>query len=389
MATLFESDRAKELAGTLTRETYDFEGQESLITPILVYYKDIISSNADMIIRMTGGPHRLWPHMKTHKMEAVLRLLMEKGITKIKAATIAEAEIAARTGIQKVILAYPAVGPAIRRIVALAKAFPETEFFAIGDDLASIQTLSEACVRESIVMPFLADVNSGFDRTGVELDMLEPFLAAVSQMSGIVLRGLHWYDAQFGEGEPDFREKAVAASDRQLSVLFDEIRRKYPTCDVITLGGSPEFGAHTSFIYPYAYLSPGTVFIQDWTYAVKYPEMPYRPGGLILSRVISNPRKGYFTLDCGEKGISTINKLCRGLLVGVDHYEEVLMNEEHWVFRMLPGYESECPIVGDLIHIVPTHICPCSQLYPEVPYVSDHKLSGFWEVSARNRKLTY
>ena len=51
-----------------------------------------------------------------------------------KSATIAEAEMAAKAGAKHLTLAYPLVGPNIKRFAALQTAFPEVEFFAIGDD---------------------------------------------------------------------------------------------------------------------------------------------------------------------------------------------------------------------------------------------------------------
>ena len=77
---------------------YSFEGQEELISPQLVVYPAIIRENLKKMIAHAGGAHRLWPHLKTHKMEAVLRIHMELGISRFKCATIAEAEMAAATG---------------------------------------------------------------------------------------------------------------------------------------------------------------------------------------------------------------------------------------------------------------------------------------------------
>ncbi|MFY8152388.1 MAG: ATP-binding cassette domain-containing protein, partial [Hyphomicrobiales bacterium] len=47
------------------------------------------------MLRIAGGPERLRPHLKTHKLPELIRRQVELGITKFKCATIAEAEMAA------------------------------------------------------------------------------------------------------------------------------------------------------------------------------------------------------------------------------------------------------------------------------------------------------
>ena len=136
---------------------YSFEGQEELISPQLVVYPAIIRENLKKMIAHAGGAHRLWPHLKTHKMEAVLRIHMELGISRFKCATIAEAEMAAATGATHLILAYPLVGPNIRRFITLVKTFPNTEFFAIGDDTHQITLLGQAAQEAGIRCNVLLD----------------------------------------------------------------------------------------------------------------------------------------------------------------------------------------------------------------------------------------
>lgn len=97
------------------------------------------------MIDIAGGAARLWPHIKTHKMAEVVQMQIEAGIDRFKCATIAEAEMAAKAGAKHLTLAYPLVGPNIKRFAALQAAFPEVEFFAIGDDTEQIRKLGQTC----------------------------------------------------------------------------------------------------------------------------------------------------------------------------------------------------------------------------------------------------
>ena len=71
---------------------------ETLLSPSLVIFRDRLLANLDCMLVMAGHPSRLRPHCKTHKMEQIIRLWVEQGVTKHKAATIAECEMLAAAG---------------------------------------------------------------------------------------------------------------------------------------------------------------------------------------------------------------------------------------------------------------------------------------------------
>ena len=97
------------------------------------------------------------------------------------------------------------------------------------------------------------------------------------------------------------------------------------------------------------------------------PDMKYQPAACVLTRVISHPNNGIFTVDCGYKAIASDPKVLRGEIVGLsDKVEELFQSEEHWVFKMKPGYEQDIPQIGSVLYIIPTHICPTTALYPFV-----------------------
>ena len=108
-----------------------------------------------------------------------------------------------------------------------------------------------------------------------------------------------------------------------------------------------------------------------------------------MTRVVSRPAPGYFSIDTGYKAIAADPEGLRGQLLGVEHCEEMFQSEEHWTYRMLPGYEGECPAVGDILFVVPTHICPTTALYDSVIVIENGQVVDTWEVTARNRKIIY
>lgn len=370
---------------------YQFKESGDIITPALIYYRDIIRENIKKAVEIAGGAEHLWPHVKTHKMQEMIRLQMEYGISRFKCATIAEAEMAASCGASHVLLAYPLVGPNIRRFLHLAEAFPSVHFWAIGDCAEQICVLGQVFHEVGKKADVLADVNMGMNRTGVIIRDLEAFFIECDGFEGICMKGLHCYDGH--RTEHDFAERKAQA-DMSAELIRDVVNRlssKGYDCETLVLGGSPSMPCYTDFpkTYPQSYFSPGTYFVNDYGYTKKFPDLVFTPGAAVLTRVISCPSRGHFTLDLGYKGIASDPEGARGIIAGMEHVKELFQSEEHWAFCMEEGFEEQCPKVGDELFVIPTHICPTSALYPSVPVVEKGHICAAWMVTARNRKITY
>ena len=67
-------------------------------SPSLLLYPDRAEENVRRMIVLAGGPARLRPHIKTHKMPELIKMQLQLGVTKVKCATIAEAEMTAAAG---------------------------------------------------------------------------------------------------------------------------------------------------------------------------------------------------------------------------------------------------------------------------------------------------
>ena len=111
-------------------------------SPSLLVHPDRVEENVRRMIAATGDVNRLRPHMKTHKMPAMIRLQLAQGITRFKCATLAEAEMTASCGVPDVLLAYQPVGPNAVRMLQLVRQFPDTKFSAVADDEAAVRRLS-------------------------------------------------------------------------------------------------------------------------------------------------------------------------------------------------------------------------------------------------------
>ena len=367
---------------------YHFTGEENIDSPSLIYYEDIIENNTDKAIGLAGGAGRLWPHMKTHKSFPLLRMQMERGIVRFKCATIAEAELCAMAGAKTALLAYPLVGPAIDRFIKLRNKFSATEFWAMGDNLEQLKLLGNAVRAEQNAegkgpVNTLIDINVGMNRTGVLPEKLEIFYLEAIKIEELAIKGFHCYDGHLGIKDPGERRLAASNAMEKMWDVKKSLEKEGHDIPVLIMGGSPTFACHRDL--DNVFLSPGTFFVQDYGYSSKFPDLDFTPGAAILSRVISHPAEGLFTIDTGSKAIAT-DPAVRGVIADFPLAEPVLQSEEHWVWK--PGKPDEIPPIGTVVYVIPTHVCPTSALYPGVVVVRDGKQTGYWEIGARNRKIT-
>jgi D-serine deaminase-like pyridoxal phosphate-dependent protein len=131
---------------------YEIANVADIPSPALLVYPDRIEENLRRRAAAGGGAGRLRPHVKTHKMPEVIRLCLSHGIGKFKAATIAEAEMTAASGADDVLLAYPVVGPAARRLAELVRRFPQTHFREVVDSDVGIDDLEAGGLPVSLVV---------------------------------------------------------------------------------------------------------------------------------------------------------------------------------------------------------------------------------------------
>ena len=370
----------------LNEETYRLKDEGSMLSPQLMYYVDMIERNIQTMTAMAGGVEYLWPHIKTHKSRDLVKLLMAHGILRFKCATIAEGEMVGACGARQAILSYPLVGPNIERFVRLTRAFPGTEYFAIGDDLGQITLLSEEAVRSGTKVEFLLDVNDGLNRTGVPTAQAGAMYRAATKLPGIRVRGMHVYDGHRHEHDASERQQHVDEDLVGVYGLRDELMRDGLDCGIMVMGGTPSFPCHTK--YDGVYYSPGTCVLEDYGYASDFADLPFSMAAILLTRVISHPSPGIFTVDLGYKAVAADPAIPRAVIIGYEDAETIMQNEEHWVLRMPEGREDERPAVGRALYAVPKHICPTSALYPSVPVIRDGQVVEEWAITARNRRLT-
>lgn len=367
---------------------YRIDDVSSIISPGLVVFRDLVAANIDRMIAISGDLSRLRPHCKTHKMREIAEMELARGITKHKAATIAEAEMLAQAGVKDVFLAYNIVGPNIGRVVEFRRRFPDVRFSVTGDHPRPVAQLGEALQSAGTSIEVLLDLDVGRNRTG--LPPGEQAIALYEQIhrtSGLVAGGLHVYDGHLGIADPAERRAAVEAAWKQVLAFRDALTARSLPVPRIVAGGTPQFPIYATFTEPTAEFSPGTCVFHDSGYGEKFSDLTgFRPAALVLTRVMSRPTPNRVTFDVGTKGVASDPPMGeRVTLPDIPDAKQVLQNEEHLVIETA---QADRWSPGDWTLAIPRHVCPTSALYRQAYVVANGRVIGMWDVVSRDRKLT-
>jgi D-serine deaminase-like pyridoxal phosphate-dependent protein len=360
-----------------------------MLTPALVVYLDRVRENLATVLRLTGGPDRWRPHVKTSKIPAVFRELARSGISSFKCATTREA--AELLGVLRtergdgatpdVILAHPMVGPALGRLAAIAR----------EHDGARVSVLCEAPeLVDAIPEPLsvFVDVNPGMHRTGVPVADAETILA-IAGRAGRRFRGVHFYDGHLHDEDTGRRRAAAFAAYDGLMTLVTRLESSGVAVGEIVTSGTPTF-RHALDYAPFGELertvhrvSPGTVVYHDWRSEEIDPTLGLVPAALVHARVVSHPRAGLATLDAGSKSVAAEAGDPCAFVLGRPDLVAQTPNEEHLPLLA----RGERPARGERLMLFPRHVCPTVNLAEEAVLVEDGRVAGVVSVSARAHEL--
>ncbi len=362
---------------------YQIDEIDKVDSPSLLLSLEILDKNIDEMISMVNGDiSRLMPHVKTNKCRQVIERMATKGISRFKASTLAEAEIAAEAGADTVLIAHQLVGPKIQRFFDLSAAFKKTTFGTLIDNSSSLFHLSQMAQKNNSQATIYIDINNGMDRSGVKPGQkLADLIELCKEDKNTSLKGLHIYDGHH-------REEELMERKRQVNFDFEKVHPYYeilPEGFELISGGTPTFSVHKERINRIC--SPGTCVFNDWGYGERFRDQHFEPAVLLVTRVISKPTAGVVTIDLGHKSVASENPIDKRVkLLNLKEYELLSQSEEHGVLKVENWEEIQ---VGDVFFGLPYHICPTVNLHDGFTVIDNGKITDYWEITARRRKIRY
>jgi D-serine deaminase-like pyridoxal phosphate-dependent protein len=361
---------------------YEIDHIDEYDSPALFIYPSRIKNNIRKALEKIK-PENFRPHVKTNKIAEVCHLMLDAGIQKFKAATIAESEMLAMIKAPDVLLAYAPTAPKIKRLVRLIQKYTDTKFSCLVDHADTADLLSKFFSAANLTADVYIDLNVGMNRTGILPENAIAFYQQLISMPAIKVLGLHAYDGHLKD--PDLLRRTENCHAAFTPVLLIKKKLEKLTGQSMTLiaGGSP-----TCFIHAAAgdrECSPGTFIFWDWGNATQLPEQPFEWAAILICRVISIPGPDLVCVDLGHKSVAAENPQPRLFFLNAPDAIPTAQSEEHLVLKV-PDSGQFRP--GDVLYGVPWHICPSVALYEKAYVVENHQVTGFWKVIARNREIT-
>lgn len=363
---------------------YYIDDINEIDSPALVIYRERVQHNILQAIKMLGDVSRLRPHVKTHKSPQLTRLMLEAGIVKFKCATIAEAEMLAQCSAPDVLLAYQPIGPKPERLLRLIQLYPKTHFSCLVDCEEAAKNIAAEAVKHGHSVDAFLDINVGMDRTGVSPENALALYRACHQMQGINIVGIHGYDGQINDPDVIRRKKAADYSFRILDEVREIVQVNGLSQPVAVIGGSPTFAIHAQ--RKGVECSPGTFVYWDRSYQELFPDLPFLPAALVVSRVVSIVNEKRICLDLGHKAVAAENPLNRRIhFLNAEGLKAVSQSEEHLVVETADPHAYG---IGDLVYGMPFHICPTCALYNEAYVIENGRVIETWQMVARDRRIS-
>jgi D-serine deaminase-like pyridoxal phosphate-dependent protein len=353
-----------------------------LDTPRVVVDLARVTANiASLQAEMDRRGVALRPHAKTHKSVAVARLQLEAGARGITVGTLGEAEVFAAAGIDDLFLAYPlrADGPKAGRLRALHETGAR---LAVGIDSAgSADRLAAASAGSTRPLEVLVEIDPGNHRTGLASPEAAVEVARAARAAGLVVRGAFSHG---GHGYAMGAGPAAGADEvRCLAAAAAALRADGFDASIVSAGSTPTMLSAAAA--PVTEVRAGTYVYgdrQQWLLGA----IPADGCAVAVAATVVSVHADRIVLDAGAKALTKDRAewlAGYGTIVGYPDLVIERVNDYHGVCAVPPG--ADRPRLGDVVAIVPNHVCPVVDLVDSVVAVAADGSTSEWPVDARGR----
>jgi D-serine deaminase-like pyridoxal phosphate-dependent protein len=316
---------------------------------------------------------KLRPHIKTHKLPQFAKRQMELGAIGITCQKIGEAEVMVEAGITDILLPYNILGePKLKRLLALAR---RAAIKVTADSATAIEGYSRTFAGSGLILPVLVECDTGGGRVGVQTPEEALILArTIAASPGLRFAGLMTYPAK----------GMVAQANAWLDHAKALLSEAGLTPEIVSTGGTPDLW-HSSENRAATEYRPGTYIYLD-RFQVQEGVGTFDDCALtVLATVVSRPTETRAILDTGSKSLTsdTLGLQGFGRIIEYPEAEIVSLSEEHGIVDLT--YSSAKPQVGEMVRIIPNHVCPVSNLFDEVTFVRSDDVIDTVPVAARGK----
>ncbi len=354
-----------------------------LPTPCLVLELDRFEANLEKMSRFTRDRGiALRPHSKTHKCVNIAKRQLLAGAIGVCAATIAEAEVLMRGGLQGLLITGEMVGePKIARLMRIVAEAPET--MAVVDHVSNVADLQRAASNAGVQIRLLIDLDIGQNRTGVQPG--EPALQlaeSIGRSKNLELKGICAY-AGHAAHVVGF-EKRREASRTALSQAFAtrDLLVQHGHAIEIMSGASTGTYNIDADIKGMTEMQSGSYVFMDVEYrriggqsGAVYED--FSPALCVLSTVIHRSGKKAI-VDAGIKALAT-DRAFGPEVLGMKDIAYEFAGDEHG--RLLVNDDQIR--LGDRLRLIAPHCDPTVNLYDRFFCVRGDVVEDEWPIMER------
>jgi D-serine deaminase-like pyridoxal phosphate-dependent protein len=357
-----------------------------LDTPSILVDVDVLESNVGRLASYCREHAlNLRPHTKTHKIPDLAKLQVRHGAAGITVAKIGEAEVMAAAGLDDILIAYPVMGDRkLSRLGALAR---RARITVALDSIEVARQISDLARREGVPIGIRAEFDTGFGRCGLPIDARSiETAAAMRDLPGLEWRGLQLYPGHIMHTAVE-REGLIARENERIVRLIELADAAGLDRSIVSGGNTPAaYEAHR--FLGVTEIRPGTYIFNDKNTVCAESAAYSECAVTVLTRVVSRSVPGKAIVDAGSKTLSA-DLLLSGDRRGSGHvleYDDVEvedLSEEHGHLNL--GRARRQPSLGEVIRIVPNHVCTCINLHDRVYGVRNGEAVQEWVVSGRGK----
>jgi D-serine deaminase-like pyridoxal phosphate-dependent protein len=315
-------------------------------TPAVVVDLDRVERNIKRLQALcdaTGIANR--PHIKTHKSPVIAAMQRAAGAKGITCQKLGEAEVMAAAGFRDVLISYNIMGE--EKIARLAALTDKAEMTVCVDNPVSIDAAADAAGRAGRPLKVLVECDTGRRRAGVETAAEAVTLArAIGARNGLIFAGFLLYPPETAIAQTQvFLDEALAGVRE--SGLMPTMISSGGTSNIANLGkiaGATEHRAGTYVFNDRMMMACGAATLDDCALNV-------------VATVVSRGGCDRGILDAGSKTLTsdTGGLDGHGLILEHPHARIAKFAEEHGFLDLAACKER--PNVGDVVRIVPNHVC--------------------------------
>jgi len=344
-------------------------------TPVAVIDMDRVERNIariQAICEAAGVANR--PHIKTHKSPMLAKLQIEAGARGITCQKLGEAEVMAEAGIGDILISYNLLGE--EKMARLAALQAKASMTVAADNPVVVASLAGAAAASGRPLPVVVECDTGRKRAGVETPAEAISLAReIAASRGLTFAGFMLYPTETGWAEAQKFYDAALAGVRTLGL----------DAAMVSTGGTPNL-KNIGKLKGATEHRPGTYIYNDRMQVAAgvatWDDCALHIYSTVVSR--AGPERGI--LDAGSK---TLTSDTGG---GLDGHGLILEHPQARIARFAEEHgfldlsrSNTRPEVGDVVRIVPNHVCVVVNMMDEVVMVRGEQIIGTLRVEARGK----